>query len=213
LSHRVSLSPGTDAAAQTAAAFASCSLLYSQGLTSRTFSPPSLANTSYAQLLLAHAAQLYDFALNASGGLRIYQTSVPQVVETYPSASYGDDLAIAALFLSLTNTSTALANTTAANLSIVTRSPAAFYNQAETFWSQYALEGQDSVFNWDNKAPALPVLFVQAALARPEVDMGHNLSAWQAVSEGYFDRIVGENGRGSMTKGRAPSHPFLRLEC
>ena len=145
--------------------------------------------------------QLYDFALNASGGRRTYQTSVPQVAETYPSASYGDDLAIAALFLSFTNVSTALTNTTTANISIATLSPAGFYNQAETFWSQYTLGDQDGVFNWDNKAPALPVLFVQAALMRPEVDVSHNLSAWQAVSEGNFDRIVGGNGRGSMTKG------------
>lgn len=108
---------------------------------------------------------------------------------------------MAALFLSLTNASTTLSNTTAANLSTSTLSPAALYSQAQSFWTQYTLGGQDSVFNWDDKRPALPVLFVQAALVLPDVDPAHHLSAWQDEAEQYFDRIIGEKGRGSMTKG------------
>ncbi|THH01873.1 hypothetical protein EW026_g888 [Hermanssonia centrifuga] len=51
-------SPGTDAAAQAAAAFAACSALYAnRALTSSASA--SLANTSYATTLLNHAQQLY----------------------------------------------------------------------------------------------------------------------------------------------------------
>lgn len=168
-----------------------------------TSSSASLANASYAQTLLTHAAQLYDFALNASGGQRTYQTSVPEVAQTYPSATYGDDLAIAALFLSLTNAS-ALTNTSIAESTIPALSPVALYSQAQAFWSQFTLGGKDDVFNWDDKTPALPVLFTQVALTRPEVDIGHNVSAWKVEAERYFDRILNGKGRGSLTKGGLP---------
>src|ERR1700733_2398845 len=72
-------SPGTDAAALAAAAFASCSSLYS-GRSFTSYSPPaSLQNSSYASTLLQHAQQLYSFAVNARGGQMTYQTSVPIV--------------------------------------------------------------------------------------------------------------------------------------
>ncbi|KAF8517862.1 9 glycosyl hydrolase [Gautieria morchelliformis] len=195
------ISPGTDAAAQASAAFSSCSLLYSQTHIAPTSTPASLTNTSYAQILLTHAAQLYDFAVNASGGQRTYQTSVPQVAETYPSTSYGDDLAIAALLLALTNTSTALANTSVTNLTVADLTPARLFSQAQSFWTQYALSGQDGVFNWDDKTPALPVLFAQAALVRPDFATGHNSSSWTVEAERYFDRIISGKGRGVLTEG------------
>ncbi|KAF8532239.1 hypothetical protein JB92DRAFT_1308334 [Gautieria morchelliformis] len=69
------------------------------------------------------------------------------------------------------------------------------------FWTRYALSGQDGVFNWDDKTPALPVLFAQAALVRPDFATGHNKSSWTVKAEQYLDRIISGKGRGLLTEG------------
>lgn len=152
--------------------------------------------------MLTHAEQLYDFALNASGGKTVYQTSAPDTANTYPSSGYGDELTIAALFLSY-----ATANATARNLTVAanTVAPQQLYAQAETLWSEYSLgdPNADAGFNWDDKSPAMPVLFTQIAQMQP--DFTQNVSAWQIVAENYFDRIVRNKGTGFMTKGNARS--------
>jgi len=110
--------------------------------------------------------------------MQTYQSAVPQAKITYPSSSYGDELTMAALLLAwATNSSD-------------------YYSQAENFYNQYSLGGNDTVFNWDSKAPGLPVLFAQ--LANAGASFAGNLSGWQAESERYFDRIL--NG-GGKTKG------------
>lgn len=173
-------------AAGASAAFSACANLY----TNRTFGGPfssraSLQNATYATTLLTHAEQLYDFALHATGGLETYQTSVPAVADAYPSSSYNDELALAALFLSLATNSTPL------------------YRQAETYYEQFDLAGQDGVFNWDSKTPGLAVLFAQVAQASP--NLGGNISSWQVEAERYFDRIVNRKGPSYLTKGlRSP---------
>src|SRR5260221_10238688 len=92
--------PGTDAAAGASAAFAACSNLYANRSLGPPFSTPAiLQNSTYAQILLTHAQDLYAFAVNASGGMQTYQTATPQVGLAYPSSHYGDDLAMAALLL------------------------------------------------------------------------------------------------------------------
>jgi endoglucanase len=140
--------------------------------------PASVQNLTYAQTLLTHAEELYAFAINASGGMQTYQFAVPQAKITYPSSSYRDELTMAALLLAwATNSSD-------------------YYSQAENFYYQYSLGVNDTVFNWDSKAPGLPVLFAQ--LANAGASFAGNLSGWQAESERYFDRIL--NG-GGKTKG------------
>ena len=62
------------------------------------------------------------------------------------------------------------------------------------------------VWNWDSKTPAVYLLFVEAALARPGLALGAgldvNLTGWQTEAEGYLDRIVnGEKRRGFLTRG------------
>ncbi|KAH7929494.1 glycoside hydrolase family 9 protein [Leucogyrophana mollusca] len=172
-------SPGTDAAAGAAAAFAACSNLYSNRIFSNAYSgPATLQNTSYATLLLEHATQLYSFATSAPKTL--YQSSVPQAGEAYASSGYGDELAIAALFLSWATNSTDM------------------YQQAQSYWSQYALAGYNGVFNWDTKTPGLPVLFAQIAQANPS--FGGNMSTWQTEAERYFDGIVYGGGGGYSTR-------------
>ncbi|KAJ7283780.1 glycoside hydrolase family 9 protein [Mycena rebaudengoi] len=163
--------PGTDAAAAASAAFSACSALYSnQSFNGPYSTPASLRDTKYAGTLLTHAQSLYTFAVNATGGQKTYQTSVPIISESYASSSYGDELTIAALFLAWANTS------------------AAYYQDAQRYFGQYKLAGDDSVFSWDSKTPGTYVLFAQ--IAQSSSGLGGNLSAWQAESERYFDRIV-----------------------
>ena len=177
--------PGTDAAAGAAAAFAACSNLYaSRGLSNASYvTPASLRNDSYASTLLTHAQQLYSFAVNATGGRRTYQTSVPQAATSYASSGYGDDLAIAALFLSWAMGSTSL------------------YQEAEFHYSQYGLGDWTGVFNWDNKTPGLPVLFSQVSHAFPHI--GGNFSTWQKAAENYLDGVINGKGSGYLTQSAA----------
>ncbi|OJA20892.1 hypothetical protein AZE42_00902 [Rhizopogon vesiculosus] len=175
-------SPGTDAAAGTAAAFAACSNLYANRIFSNSYSgPATLQNTTYAATLLEHAQQLFTFATSASGGLRVYQDSVPEAGKAYASSGYGDELAMAALFLSWATNSSSL------------------YQQAQGYWQQYSLSNYNGVFNWDDKTPGLPVLFAQIAQANPS--FGGNASTWQTVAEKYFDGIVYSGGPGYQTHG------------
>jgi endoglucanase len=172
--------PGTDAAAAASAAFAACSNLYNNTLFNTTvYSSATLQNSSYAQTLLTHAQSLYTFATNATGGLRNYQTSVPAIKDSYGSSSYGDDLAIAALFLSRAFESSDL------------------YHQAEAYYSQYYLDSQ-YIFNWDSKGPGLPVLFAQIAQSSTQVN--GNFTKWQSIAEQFFDTIVNGKSPGFMTK-------------
>lgn len=171
-------SPGTDAAASASAAFAACSNLYANRSLGSPFSTPaSLQNSTYAQILLTHAQDLYAFAVNASGGMQTYQTAVPQAGLAYSSSGYGDDLTMAALHLAWATNS------------------GDYYSQAESYYTQYSLGGQDAVFNWDSKTPGLAVLFAQ--LANAGASFAGNLSSWQAQSERYFDRIL--NGASSSS--------------
>ena len=180
--HPCPSSPGTDAAAGASAAFAACSNLYANRNLGSSFSTPaSLQNSTYAEILLTHAQDLYSFAVNASGGKQTYQTAVPQAGIAYSSSSYGDELTMAALFLAwATNSSD-------------------YHSQAETYYAQYSLRGSDGVFNWDSKTPGLAVLFAQ--LANSGASYAGNLSDWQAESERYFDRILNGRGPSFKTKG------------
>lgn len=177
-----SFSPGTDAAAGASAAFAACSNLYANRNLGPSFSTPaSLQNSTYADILLTHAQDLYTFAVNASGGQQTYQTAVPQAGIAYASSSYGDDLAMAALLLAWATDSSK------------------FYSQALSYYKQYSLGGTNFVFNWDSKTPGLAVLFAQ--LANAGASFAGNLSGWQAEAERYFDRILNGGGPSFKTKG------------
>ena len=108
---------------------------------------------------------------------------MPEAGKAYPSSGYGDELALAALFLSWATNSSSL------------------YQQAQGYWQQYGLGSYDGVFNWDNKTPGLPVLFAQIAQTNPT--FGGNASTWQTVAEKYFDGIVYGSGPGYQTRGTA----------
>lgn len=76
--------PGTEVAAETAAAMASASLVFKK------------INSSYSNLLLEHARQLFTFADTYRGS---YSVSIPQVQGYYNSTGYGDELLWAASWL------------------------------------------------------------------------------------------------------------------
>jgi endoglucanase len=122
---------------------------------------------------------------------------VPAVADAYSSSGYGDDLALSALFLAWASNSSD------------------HYNEAEKYYSQYQLGGQDDVFNWDDRGPALPVIFSQIMAVAPSLASGSNKTAsdWQHESETYFDRITSGKSRGQLTEGDFPldSWPVTRL--
>lgn len=168
-----------------AAAFASCSALYS-GVSFTSYSPPaSLKNTSYASTLLQHAQQLYSFAVDAKGGQVTYQTSVPVVQDSYPSSGFGDDLTIAALWLGLAQNDSTL------------------ISQAQAYYNQFQLSSAlpNSAFNWDSSLPGIPILGTQISQSYPQL----GASGWQSQAEAYLDRLVSGKGAGKLTKGKMSS--------
>ncbi|WOK98216.1 hypothetical protein Cni_G06926 [Canna indica] len=76
--------PGTEVAAETAAAMAAASLVFKN------------INTSYSDLLLQHAQKLFTFADTYRGS---YSISIPKVQKYYNSSGYGDELLWAASWL------------------------------------------------------------------------------------------------------------------
>ncbi|KIP09220.1 glycoside hydrolase family 9 protein [Phlebiopsis gigantea 11061_1 CR5-6] len=185
-----STSPGTDAAAQAAAAFAACSALYN----SRTLSSAgtsSIANSSYATALLQHAQQLYAFATNSSIPQITYQTSVPSAGQAYASSGYADELAIAALFLAMAENSTDS------------------YSQAVQIYEQQQLRSHlqaDAVLNWDEKSPGVAILGAQVMNAYPHLANGSNVT-WKTDAEEYLDRVVNGSSRAFITSGGLLYYP------
>ncbi|KAL4274074.1 hypothetical protein GQ457_13G008210 [Hibiscus cannabinus] len=76
--------PGTEVAAETAAAMASASLVF------------KAADSTYSSTLLTHAKQLLSFADNNRGS---YSENIPEVATYYNSTGYGDELLWAASWL------------------------------------------------------------------------------------------------------------------
>ncbi|KDP36939.1 hypothetical protein JCGZ_08230 [Jatropha curcas] len=77
-------SPGTEVAAETAAAMASASLVFLK------------SDSTYSSTLLEHAKQLFSFADKHRGS---YSKSIPEVQTYYNSTGYGDELLWAASWL------------------------------------------------------------------------------------------------------------------
>ncbi|KAE9410328.1 glycoside hydrolase family 9 protein, partial [Gymnopus androsaceus JB14] len=212
-------SPGTDAAAGISAAFAACSYLYYGGSLSpvsigksnvNSTAPASLQNTTYAATLLSHATELYSFAVNASGGMALYQDSVPEVAESYPSGGYGDELVYAGLWLSLAVNASQSANTNSSNstANISSLSPQQYYSLAESYYGQFKLSGQNPVFNWDDKTAGTYILFAQ--MASLGYEGASNFSQWQNEAERYLDAVIdpaSSGGDAYLTKGGLLFYP------
>uniref|UniRef100_A0A803MRD9 Endoglucanase n=1 Tax=Chenopodium quinoa TaxID=63459 RepID=A0A803MRD9_CHEQI len=76
--------PGTEVAAETAAAMAAASLVFKS------------SDATYSSTLLKHAKQLFDFADTHRGS---YSENIPEVATYYNSTGYGDELLWAASWL------------------------------------------------------------------------------------------------------------------
>jgi len=76
--------PGTEVAAETAAAMAAASLVFKK------------SDSTYSSTLLTHSKQLFDFADKNRGS---YSQNIPQVATYYNSTGYGDELLWAASWL------------------------------------------------------------------------------------------------------------------
>lgn len=76
--------PGTEVAAETAAAMASASLVFKK------------TDPTYSSTLLTHAQQLFTFADKYRGS---YSLNIPEVHNYYNSTGYGDELLWAASWL------------------------------------------------------------------------------------------------------------------
>jgi endoglucanase len=176
--------PGTDAAASASSAFSACGLLYAnRTLTSTAALPSALINTTYSGTLLTHSRQLFTFAVNATGGMHEYQKSVPDVSGIYSSSSYYDDLALAATFLGM-------ADSSAANLQL-----------AKKYWDDGDLSHSDIGLDWDSKVAAIPVLMAQVLSASPSLSSAQDLASWKSAAEQILDNIVAANGPGHLTGG------------
>lgn len=192
-------SPGTDAASQASAAFAACSALYAKRTLAASSSPASLADSTYSSTLLAHARDLYAFATSASGGTQTYQTAVPAVGASYGSTGYGDELAIAALFLALAQSDGANDKSNAS----------AAYADAVGHYYKFGLDAQmlsaSPAFNWDGKVPGVVVLAAQLTKANGDLASGTNatLQVWQGAAETYFDALIQSKGRTYLTPGQS----------
>lgn len=186
-------SPGTDAAARTAAAFASCSALYNDfPLSPSTSSPAKLGNSSYAATLLTHANQLYTFAQQTPQ--QTYSSAISGVDWAYASSSYNDDLVLADITMALAVQAAGSSGT----------SPQSYLDSATSLYSSAHLTAakQDVVMNWDSVTPAIPVLLTQISnLKNSNLQPSGGVSQWQNEAETYFDRIVQGKGIGYLTRG------------
>jgi len=105
------------------------------------------------------------------------------VAASYPSTSFGDDLVLAALFLAYADNSTIL------------------FSQAQKWWDEYKLSDTTGALDWDDKAPALPVLFSQLLTLKPDLGTGSDLGKWKKEAELVLDRVIAANGPGYLTPG------------
>lgn len=112
-----------------------------------------------------------------------YQEAVPQVKDAYPSTSYYDDLALAATFLGMADSSTT-------NLQL-----------AKTYWDQGSLSQGDIVLDWDSKVAAIPVLMSQVLASSVTLASAQDAGFWKSKAESMLDQIVAANGLGRLTGG------------
>lgn len=117
-----------------------------------------------------------------------YQDSVPGISDVYPSTSYGDDLALAAIFLGI-------ANSSVTDLQL-----------AKSYWDEFHLENGHLAVDWDSKAAAVPVLMSQAiarypSLASSNGNGGQDAIAWKSAAESFLDKIIAADEPGYLTPG------------
>nr|AGP76411.1 endo-beta-1,4-glucanase [Microcerotermes crassus] len=122
--------PGSDLAYETAAALAATSIIY------------KYVDSTYSNILLTHARQLFDFANNYRGK---YSDSITGARPFYSSEDYRDELVWAATWLYK-----------ATNDSI-------YLNIVESLTDEFGLQNWGGSINWDSKATGVQVILAKLA--------------------------------------------------
>ncbi|KAL0918412.1 hypothetical protein M5K25_010419 [Dendrobium thyrsiflorum] len=153
--------PGSDVAAETAAALAAASIAF------RPY------NSSYSQLLLLHAKQLFTFADTFRGK---YDDSIPVVREFYRSSGYDDELLWAAAWL--------------------------FEATDDQEYLKYVVENSGSLggtewtvkeFSWDNKYAGLQILLAKVLMQGGSESYTATLKQYQAKAEFFLCASLQKN--------------------
>ncbi|KAJ4837652.1 hypothetical protein Tsubulata_032337 [Turnera subulata] len=167
--------PGTEVAAETAAAMASASIVFRK------------SNSSYCDLLLMHAQQLFTFADSYRGS---YSISVPQVQKYYNSSGYGDELLWAAAWLYH-----------------ATRDQSYLKYVTELSGPQFANWGSPSWFSWDDKHAGTQVLLSRINMFGGEKGMTDKeviyLEMYRKTSEAIMCGLLPDSP--TATSSRTPS--------
>ncbi|EEF31649.1 endo-1,4-beta-glucanase, putative [Ricinus communis] len=152
---------GSDVAAETAAAMASASLVFKK------------INSSYSNLLLMHAQQLFTFADTYRGS---YSISIPHVQEFYNSTDFGDELLWAAAWLyHATGDESYLSYATEIN------------------GEKFANWGNPTWFSWDDKHAGAQVLLSKINMFGVEgMSMEENLELqiYRETAEAFMCRLL-----------------------
>ncbi|KAK3231776.1 hypothetical protein Dsin_003657 [Dipteronia sinensis] len=153
-------SPGSDVAAETAAALAAASLVFKK----------SSDDTSYSEELLKHSKQLFSFADKYRG---LYTASLPKVKKYYNSTGYGDELLWAGAWLyHATGEKT--------YLNFVTGKAADDYaNWDEPAW-----------FSWDNKLPGAQVLLARSSFFDEEAGGNSVIGNYKRTAEAVMCNVL-----------------------
>ena len=117
--------PGSDLAAETAAAMAAGSIVFSS------------SNPTYANVLLNHAKELYQFADQFRGK---YSESITDAANFYKSSKYEDELVWGAAWLYKATQDNA------------------YLQKAEQYFSQYSMGNPAWGFSWDEKTAGVQML-------------------------------------------------------
>ncbi|KAJ6919322.1 endoglucanase 2 [Populus alba x Populus x berolinensis] len=177
---------GTEVAAETAAAMASASLVFKK------------IDSSYSNLLLEHAQQLFSFADAYRGS---YSGSIPQVQNYYNSTGYEDELLRAATWLYH-------ASKDLSYLKYVT----------ELNGQQFANWGNPSWFSWDDKHAGTHVLLSRLNIFGAKgmsSEENLDLQMYRKTSEAIMCELLPDSptATSSRTKDRTEpnrEHPYLQ---
>nr|CAB3266402.1 endoglucanase 19-like [Phallusia mammillata] len=127
-------SPGSDLAAETAAALAATAKVWLQ--------TGSATNDKYVQTLIGHARDLYDFATKFRG---IYSNYMRAAHDYYPSKGYGDEITWAALWL------------------YEATGEVRYLADATSYYKEFELSGKPGEVSWEHKVVPVEVLLARYA--------------------------------------------------
>ncbi|XP_069681406.1 uncharacterized protein [Periplaneta americana] len=140
--------PGSDLAAETAAALAAASIVF------------WTSNSSYANTLLAHAKQLFNFADTYRGN---YSDSITDGF--YKSSNYQDELVWGATWL------------------YKATGDSSYLTKAEQLYKEFGLQNWNGGFGWDQKNSGVDVLLAQVTGKQSYKDVVRGFCNWMVNSQ------------------------------